>query len=192
MRVDFHKRPSAWLRWHQACSGPTLPPPVKSRPLALALLSILSLAFAGCETVPEPPPVVAKPKPVAAPVVETEREYTNISVSEAKGVSSPFRTEHGTVFPENKMGYRLVLTGGVSMPNLIATEVSPTEILVQALVCNRLDTAQTLDITFAVGEDRESYHAKGVVFPADRARDIKFKLSQQATQNLCLIVTRSK
>jgi hypothetical protein len=31
-----------------------------------------------------------------------------------------------------------------------------------------------------------------VVFPANRARDIRFKLSQQATQNLSLIVARSR
>jgi hypothetical protein len=158
----------------------------------IILISLLGLAVTGCETVPEPPPVVvAKPKPVVV-AVETEKEYTNISVSEAKGVSSPFKTEPGTIFPENKMGYRLVLTGGVSMPNLIATEISPTEILVQARVYNRADSAQTLDIIFEIGDDKDTYNAKGVKFPANRARDIKFKLSQQATQNLCLIVTRSR
>ena len=160
---------------------------------ALSLISLLGFALTGCETVPTPPPpVVAKARPTVVAVVDAEQEYTNMSVSEAKGVSSPFKTERGTIFPENKMGYRLLLTGGVSMPNLIATEISPTEILVQARVYNRSDAVQVLDITFAVGEDHDSYHAKGVRFPANRARDIKFKLSQQATQNLCLIVTRTK
>ncbi len=165
--------------------------PVNQNLPRFILISLVGLALAGCETTPEPPPVAAKPKPVAAPV-ETEKEYTNMSVSEAKGVSSPFKTEPGTIFPENKMGYRLVLTGGVSMPDLIATEISPTEILVQARVYNRSDSAQTLDIIFEVEEDKDTYNAKGVRFPANRARDIKFKLSQQATQNLCLIVTRSQ
>ncbi len=172
---------------------PSTPVRVKSPSVRLALLGLAALVLAGCETAPAPAaPVAPKPAPVAAAPVETEKAYSNMIVSEAKGVSSPFKTEKGTVFPENKMGYRLVLTGGVSMPNLVATEEGEDSILVQARVYNRLPTTQVLDIIFAVGDDHDSYHAKGVVFPGDRARDIRFKLSRQATQNLCLIVTRSK
>lgn len=158
----------------------------------LPLTTIAALIMGGCQSAPAPTaPVVEKPKP-ALVAEETEREYTNMSVSEAKGVSSPFKTEQGTVFPENKMGYKLLLSSGVSMPNLIATQIDESDILVQARVYNRADYPQTLDIIFEIGEDKDSYNAKHVVFPANRARDIKFKLSQQATQNLCLIVSRSK
>jgi hypothetical protein len=155
-----------------------------------AVPAFAALLLAGCATAPAPAPktVVA---PAPAPVAK-ETEYSNMVVSDVKGVSSPFVTQPGTIFPENKMGYRLVLTSDVSMPNLVATELSPTEILVQARVYNRSKETQVLDITFAVGEDRESYHAPSVVFPGQRARDIKFKLSTQATQNLRLIVSRSK
>ncbi|MDB6095695.1 MAG: hypothetical protein JWM32_3257 [Verrucomicrobia bacterium] len=159
---------------------------------SLVFVGALALALVGCESAPnKPAPKPAQPMGVTGPKAEQSTEYTNISVSEAKGVSSPFKTEPGTIFPENKMGYRLLLTGGVSMPNLIATEISATEILVQARVYNRSDSPQNLDIIFAVGEDKVSYNAKNVHFPANRARDIKFKLSRQATQNLCLIVSDS-
>ena len=158
----------------------------------LTLLAAASLVLTGCESVPQTPtpaPVAAKPKPAVA---ETEKEYTNISVSEAKGVSSPFKSEKGTIFPENKMGYKLVLSGGVSMPNLLATNSSDTEIVVQMRIYNRADYEQTLDIVCAVGEDRDSYQAKGVKFPANRARDIRFKMTQQAAQSLTLIVSRNR
>jgi len=158
--------------------------------ISLAILIILAgLTFAGCETAPVAPAPAKKPK---AAVVEHERLYNNISVSEAKGVSSPFKTEKGTVFPENKMGYKLILTSDVSMPNLLATQLDSKEILVQMRIYNRADFDQVLNIVCARGEDRSTYQATGVVFPANRARDIKFTVSEQDSQNLTLIVTQAR
>jgi hypothetical protein len=155
----------------------------------LSLISIAVVLLAGCQTAPEP--VVAKPK--AKPVVtEQETLYNNISVSEAKGVSAPFKSEKGTVFPENKMGYKLILSGDVSMPNLLATQLENTQIQVQIRIYNRGDYDQTLNIFCARGEDRSTYQARGVFFPAKRARDIKFTVSQQDSGNLSLIVTPTR
>lgn len=154
----------------------------------LTLFSIAGLILAGCQSAPVAVAPVAKPKPVA---VEHDTLYNNISVSEAKGVSSPFETERGTVFPENKMGYKLILSSDVSMPKLLATQLVTTDIQVQIRIYNRGDYDQTLNIVCARGEDRNTYQARGVMFPANRARDIKFTVSEQDSQNLSLIVTRS-
>jgi len=157
---------------------------------ALSLICMAGLMLAGCQSAPEA--VVApkaKPKPVAA---EYETFYNNISVSEAKGVSAPFKSDKGTVFPENKMGYKLILSSDVSMPNLLATQLETTEIQVQIRIYNRGDYDQTLNIFCARGEDRSTYQARGVFFPANRARDIKFTISQQDSQNLSLIVTPTR
>jgi hypothetical protein len=157
--------------------------------LLCTLISMASLIFAGCETAPVAPAPVKKPKAAA---VEQERLYNNISVSEAKGVSSPFKTEKGTVFPENKMGYKLILTSDVSMPNLLATQLDSKEILVQMRIYNRADYDQVLNIVCARGEDHSTYQATGVMFPANRARDIKFTVNEQDSQNLTLIVTQAR
>ena len=156
---------------------------------SLILISIAGLILAGCQSAPVAVAPVVKPKPVA---VEHDTLYNNISVSEAKGVSSPFKTERGTVFPENKMGYKLILSGDVSMPNLLATQLPTSDILVQIRIYNRGDYDQTLNIVCARGEDRNSYQAMGVFFPANRARDIKFTVTELDSQNLSLIVTRSR
>jgi hypothetical protein len=162
---------------------------MKKNSFSVTLISIAGLILAGCQSAPMAVAPVVKPKPLA---VEHDTLYTNISVSEAKGVSSPFKTEKGTVFPENKMGYKLILSGDVSMPNLLATQLSTSDILVQMRIYNRGDYPQTLDIVCARGEDRNSYQALGVSFPANRARDIKFTVTEQDSQNLSLIVTRSR
>lgn len=154
---------------------------------SLTSICIAGLIVAGCQTAPVV--VAPKAKPTAAAVVDQETLYNNISVSEAKGVSSPFKTEKGTVFPENKMGYKLILSGDVSMPNLLATQLTTADILVQMRIYNRGDYDQTLNIVCARGEDRSTYQARGVIFPANRARDIKFTVSEQDSQNLSLIVT---
>ena len=158
-----------------------------SRPFSL--LGVVILLLAGCQTAPVATAPAAKPKAAAG---EHDTVYTNISVSEAKGVSSPFKTEKGTVFPENKMGYKLILTSDVSMPNLLATQLNNANILVQMRIYNRGDYDQTLNIICARGDDRSTYQANGVLFPANRARDIKFTVSEQDSQNLSLIVTRSR
>ena len=155
----------------------------------LTPLGILCLALAGCQTAPEVKAPVAKAKSAQS---EQDTLYTNMSVSEAKGVSSPFKTEKGTVFPENKMGYKLILTSDVSMPNLLATQLNNTNLLVQIRIYNRGDYDQVLNIICARGDDRSTYQANGVLFPANRARDIKFTVSEQDSQNLSLIVTRSR
>ncbi len=152
------------------------------------LLGIIGLALAGCQSAPVATAPAAKPKPVA---VEQEKVYSNISVSEAKGVSSPFKTAQGTVFPENKMGYKLMMSRDVSMPNLLATQLANSNIMIQIRLYNRADSAQTLDIVCARGEDRTTYQAKGVVFPAKLARDITFTVTEAESQNLSVIVTRS-
>ena len=156
--------------------------------LHLTVFSITAVLLAGCQsagTVTR----AAKPKSAA---IDQETLYSNISVSEAKGISSPFKTEKGTVFPENKMGYKLILTSDISMPNLLATQLPNTDILVQMRIYNRADNTQTLNIVCARGEDRSTYQANGVVFPANRARDIRFTVNEQDSQNLTLIVTNSR
>jgi hypothetical protein len=153
----------------------------------LTILGLAGLLLAGCQSAPVTATVVAKPKPV----VEQEKLYTNISVSEAKGVSAPFKSEKGTVFPENKMGYKLILTGDVSMPNLLATQLESKDIQVQMRIYNRGDYDRVLNIVCARGEDHSTYQAMGVFFPANRARDIKFTVSEQDSQNLSLIVTNA-
>ncbi len=155
----------------------------------LTLIGLAGLILAGCQSAPVAVVPAAKPKVAAT---EHDTLYNNISVSEAKGVSSPFRTEKGTVFPENKMGYKLILSSDVSMPNLLATQLVSTEIQVQMRVYNRADYDQTLNIFCARGEDRSTYQARGVFFPANRARDIKFTVSEQDSQNLSLIVTPAR
>jgi len=160
---------------------------MKKNSRTFPLLGIVGLFLAGCQSAPVAP-APAKPKPAA---VEQEKVYSNISVSEAKGVSSPFKTEKGTVFPENKMGYKLIMSQEVSMPNLLATQLANSNILIQIRIFNRADTAQTLDIVCARGEDRTTYQAKGVVFPAKLARDIKFTVTEPESQSLSVIVTRS-
>ena len=162
---------------------------MKKISLVLSLVCLASLLLAGCQTAPVAVVAPVKPKPVA--VVEQDTVYTNMSVSEAKGVSSPFKTEKGTVFPENKMGYKLILSSDVSMPNLLATQLPSTDIQVLIRIYNRGDD-QTLNIICARGEDRNTYQAHGVFFPANRARDIKFTISQQDSQNLSLIVTPTR
>jgi hypothetical protein len=156
----------------------------------LTSISLAALILAGCQSAPVAVAPVVKPKPVA--VVEHEAVYDNISVSEAKGVSSPFKTDKGTVFPENKMGYKLILCSDVSMPNLLASQLVSAEIQVQMRIYNRADYDQTLNIVCARGEDRSTYQARGVFFPANRARDIKFTVSEQDSQNLSLIVTPTR
>lgn len=160
---------------------------MKKNYLPLTLLAMAGLFLTGCETAPMAAAPAAKPKPV----VEQERLYNNISVSEAKGVSSPFKTERGTVFPENKMGYKLILTSDVSMPNLLATRLESKDIQVQMRIYNRGDYDRVLNIVCARGEDRSTYQAMGVSFPANRARDIKFTVSELDSQNLSLIVTNA-
>jgi len=162
---------------------------MKKNSRTFSLLGIVGLILAGCQTAPVTTAPAAKPKSAA---IEHETVYNNISVSEAKGVSSPFKTEKGTVFPENKMGYKLILSSDVSMPNLLATQLNNSNIMVQMRIYNRGDYDQTLNIVCARGEDRNSYQANGVIFPANRARDIKFTVSEQDSQNLSLIVTRSR
>ena len=171
--------------------SPSLTPTVamKKNTHVLTLISMAGLILAGCQSAPLAVAPVVKPK-VAA--VEHDTLYNNISVSEAKGVSSPFKTEKGTVFPENKMGYKLILSSDVSMPNLLATQLDTKDILVQMRVYNRADYDQTLNIFCARGEDRSTYQARGVFFPANRARDIKFTVSEQDSQNLSLIVTPTR
>ena len=162
---------------------------MKKNSCLLSLICIASLMLTACQTTPEVvAPVAQKPKPVA---VEHDTLYSNIVVSEAKGVSSPFKTEKGTVFPENKMGYKLILSSDVSMPNLLATQLDSTEIQVQMRIYNRGDYDQTLNIVCARGEDRSTYQAMGVFFPAKRARDIKFTVSEADSQSLSLIVKPS-
>ena len=172
--------------------SPALTPAVamKKNTILLSTICIASLILMGCQTAPEVVAPVAK-KPKAA-VAEHETLYNNISVSEAKGVSSPFKTEKGTVFPENKMGYKLILTSDVSMPNLLATQLATTEIMVQMRISNRGDYDRTLNIFCARGEYRSTYQALGVFFPANRARDIKFTVSEQDSKNLSLIVTPTR
>lgn len=150
--------------------------------LAVALL-------AGCQSTPTTLSRAPKAKVVVA---DHETLYSNISVSEAKGISEPFKTEKGAVFPENKMGYKLILTSDVSMPNLLATQLPNSNILVQMRIYNRGDYSQTLNIICARGEDRSTYQANGVVFPANRARDIRFTVNEQDSQNLSLIVTNAR
>ena len=162
---------------------------MKKNFLVCMMIGLSGLFFGGCETAPVTPAPVKKAAPAA---VEKERLYDNISVSEAKGVSSPFKTERGTVFPENKMGYKLILTSDVSMPNLLATQLESKEILVQMRIYNRADSDQVLNIVCARGEDRSTYQARGVVFPANRARDIKFTVSEQDSQSLTVIVTQAR
>jgi hypothetical protein len=162
---------------------------MKKNSRIFSLLGFVGLALAGCQSAPVANVPVAKPRPVAA---EQEKVYSNISVSEAKGVSSPFKTEKGTVFPENKMGYKLIMSHDVSMPNLLATQLANSNILIQIRIYNRADFAQTLDIACARGEDRTTYQAKDVVFPAKLARDIKFTVTEPESQNLSVIVTRSR
>ncbi len=153
------------------------------------LFSLLGLLiFAGCQTAPVAVAPAAKPKAVA----DADRLYNNIMVSEAKGVSSPFKTEKGTVFPENKMGYKLILTSDVSMPHLLATQLDSTDIQVQMRIYNRGDYDRVLNIVCARGEDRSTYQALGVLFPANRARDIKFTVNEADSQNLSLIVTNAR
>ncbi len=157
--------------------------------LPVRLFSVVGLLIlAGCQTAPVA--VAPAPKPKAA--AEKERLYNNISVSEAKGVSSPFKTEKGTVFPENKMGYKLILTSDVSMPNLLATQLDSSDIQVQMRIYNRGDYDRVLNIVCARGEDHSTYQAMGVMFPANRARDIKFTVSEADSQNLSLIVTNAR
>jgi hypothetical protein len=161
---------------------------MKKTSLTYTIISLTGLLLAGCQSAPVavvPPP---KPKPV---VVEQETQYQNISVSAAKGVSSPFKTEKGTVFPENKMGYKLILSSDVSMPNLLATQLPSSDIQVLMRIYNRGED-QTLNIICARGEDRSTYQAHGVFFPANRARDIKFTVSQADSQNLSLIVAPTR
>ena len=136
---------------------------MKKTTCILTTICIASLILTGCQTAPEvaAKPAAKAPKPAA---VEQDTLYNNISVSEAKGVSSPFKTAKGTIFPENKMGYKLILTSDISMPNLLATQLA----------------------------DRSTYQALGVFFPANRARDIKFTVSEQDGQNLSLIVTPTR
>jgi hypothetical protein len=163
---------------------------MKKNTCLLTTFCIASLILTGCQTAPVvAAPVVQKPKAV---VVEHETLYNNISVSEAKGVSAPFKSEKGTVFPENKMGYKLILASDVSMPNLLATQLANSEIMVQMRIYNRGDYDRTLNIFCARGEDRSTYQALGVSFPANRARDIKFTVSEQDSQNLSLIVTPTR
>ncbi|RFC51357.1 MAG: hypothetical protein DUW69_000165 [Verrucomicrobia bacterium] len=172
--------------------SPALTPAVamKKNTVLLATLCLASLILMGCQTVPEVVgPMAKKPKAAA---VEHDTLYNNISVSEAKGVSSPFKAEKGTVFPENKMGYKLILTSNVSMPNLLATQLATTEIMVQMRIYNRGDYDRTLNIFCARGEDRSTYQALGVFFPANRARDIKFTVTEQDSRNLSLIVTPTR
>jgi len=146
---------------------------------------VCAIIFAGCQTAP----VAVAPAHKAKAVAETEELYNNISVSEAKGVSSPFKMERGTVFPENKMGYKLILTSDVSMPNLLATQLESTNIQVLMRIYNRGDYDRVLNIVCARGEDHSTYQAMGVRFPANRARDIRFTVSEEDSQNLSLIVT---
>ncbi|MEO6874788.1 MAG: hypothetical protein ABI222_08195, partial [Opitutaceae bacterium] len=120
----------------------------KNFPL-LTLLSIAGLILAGCETAPVATSTAPKAKTAVGTTADRERLYDNISVSEAKGVSSPFKTEKGTVFPENKMGYKLILTSDVSMPNLAATILDSNDIQVLMRVYNRGDYDQTLNIVCA-------------------------------------------
>jgi hypothetical protein len=156
--------------------------------LTFTLVSLAGLMLVGCQTAPVAV-APAKPKPVAA--VEEETLYKNISVSQAKGVSSPFKTDRGTVFPENKMGYKLILSSDVSMPDLLATQLPSSDIQVLMRIYNRGED-QTLNIICARGEDRSTYQAHGVFFPANRARDIKFTVTQADSQNLSLIVAPSR
>ena len=164
---------------------------MKKTTCILTTICIASLILTGCQTAPEvaAKPAAKAPKPAA---VEQDTLYNNISVSEAKGVSSPFKTAKGTIFPENKMGYKLILTSDISMPNLLATQLADKEIMVQMRVYNRGDYDRTLNIFCARGEDRSTYQALGVFFPANRARDIKFTVSEQDGQNLSLIVTPTR
>ena len=156
----------------------------------VALLNLAGLLLAGCQSASV---ATSSTKPKAAVTsVDQEMVYDNIRVSEAKGVSSPFATEKGTVFPENKMGYKLILSSDISMPKLLATQFDSTDIQVQMRVYNRGDYDQTLNITCARGEDHSTYQARGVVFPAKRARDIKFTVSETDSQNLSLIVRPSR
>lgn len=155
----------------------------------LIVIGVIGLVLAGCQSAPVVSNSKAKAKTAAA--LEHDTLYTNISISEAKGISSPFKTEKGTVFPDNKMAYKLILTSDISMPSLLATQLVSTDLMVQMRIYNRGDYDQTLDIVCARGEDRNSYQARGVLFPANRARDIKFTVSEQDSQNLSLIVTRS-
>jgi len=60
---------------------------MKKTPFSLLLVSLSGLILAGCQTAPVAV-APAKPKPVAA--VQEDTVYKNMSVSEAKGVSSPF------------------------------------------------------------------------------------------------------
>ena len=175
-----------------AQQSPALSPAVamKKNTCSLTLICLAGLILAGCQSAPVAVAPVAKPKMVSA--AEHDTLYNNISVSEAKGVSSPFKTEKGTVFPDNKMGYKLILSGDVSMPNLLATQLDTKDIQVQMRIYNRGDYDQTLNIICARGEDRSTYQARGVLFPANRARDIKFTVSEQDSQNLSLIVTPSR
>ena len=162
---------------------------MKKNPLTLPLFSVALALLAGCQSAP-----TTAQRTATAKVAEANREmlFTNMSVSEAKGISSPFKTEKGTVFPENKMGYKLILTSDVSMPNLLATQLPSSDILVQMRIYNRADYSQTLNIVCARGEDRSTYQANAVVFPANRARDIRFTVSERDSQNLSLIVTNSR
>jgi hypothetical protein len=162
---------------------------MKKISFAFTLISLAGLFLAGCQTAPVA--VVAAPKPKPVVVEQQETQYQNISVSAAKGVSSPFKTDRGTVFPENKMGYKLILSSDVSMPNLLATQLPSTDIQVLMRIYNRGED-QTLNIICARGEDRDTYQAHAVFFPANRARDIKFTVSQADSQNLSLIVAPTR
>jgi hypothetical protein len=161
---------------------------MKSLPSPKLCSLACALILAGCQSAP----VVVAPPPKPKPVADKDRLYNNIVVSEAKGVSSPFKTEKGTVFPENKMGYKLILTSDVSMPHLLATQLDSSDIQVQMRIYNRGDYDRVLNIVCARGEDHSTYQAMGVLFPANRARDIKFTVSEADSQNLSLIVTNAR
>src|SRR4029079_9331729 len=100
------------MRWWPSfatpnCHSPALPPAVAMKKNFLPLVFSLAVALlAGCQSAPTAVSRAPKAKVVTA---DHETLYSNISVSEAKGISEPFKTEKGAVFPENKMGYKLIL-----------------------------------------------------------------------------------
>ena len=162
---------------------------MKNNLLTLTVVSTALAFLVGCQSAPMTAHQAGKRK---VPENEKEMRFTNMSVSEAKGISSPFKTENGTIFPENKMGYKLILTSDIAMPNLLATQLPNSDILVQMRIYNRADYPQTLNIVCARGEDRSTYQANAVVFPANRARDIRFTVNERDSQNLSLIVTNTR